>query len=272
MTLSLHQKNTRLVADVLNTIQQAIAVQEQVIQAAREVKRSLMRRLFTYGPYAEERPTKETEIGDIPEYWEMQTIGQLCEKGNGTVQTGPFGSQLHASDYIENGVPSVMPQDIVDNRIVATNIAQIAGKDHRRLARYHLRIGDIVYARRGDIGRRALVTENEDDWLCSTGSLFIRTGNSGIESRYLYYYLGLPTITSWITSRAVGTIMMNLNTRILKSIPVAFPPRDEQSKISGILDYADQKIVIEENRKAVLEVLFKSMLHKLITGQIRTPA
>jgi type I restriction enzyme S subunit len=66
--------------------------------------------------------------------------------------------------------------------------------------------------------------------------------------------------------------MMNLNTRILKSVPVAFPSRDEQLKISGILDHADQKIVIEENRKAVLEVLFKSMLHQLMTGQIRVPA
>ena len=230
-----------------------------------------MHRLFTYGPYAEPQPTKETDIGEIPEHWEIETIGQLCENGNGTVQTGPFGSQLHAADYVKNGIPSVMPQDIVDNRIVATNIAQISKEDHQRLSRYQLFTGDIVYARRGDIGRRALVTENENGWLCGTGSLFIRVGNSGIEPHFLHYYLGLPAITAWITSRAVGTTMLNLNTEILKSVPVALPLKDEQQEIAAILDNIDKKTQVEESRKIALEALFKSMLDQLMTGQIRVP-
>ena len=256
----------REIAHVLSTIQRAIAAQEAVIAAAREVKRSLMHRLFTYGPYADPLPTKETEIGEVPEHWELSTIGELCELGGGTVQTGPFGSQLHASDYVPDGIPAVMPQDIVDSRIVETNIARVSVEDHRRLSRYHLRAGDIVYARRGDIGRRALVTQAQDGWLCGTGSFFIRIGESGIKPLYLHYYLGRPEVSARILSQAIGTTLLNLNTTIIKPVPVVYSAVEEQEQIAHILDTADRKIFVEENRKAALQALFKSMLHELMTG------
>jgi len=162
-----------------------------------------------------------------------------------------------------------MPKDIVENRIAANDIARISDQDHKRLSRYHLQIGDIVYARRGDIGRCALVTENEDSWLCGTGSLFIRIGARGIVPGYLHYYLGVPSIIGWITSRAVGTTMLNLNTKILKTVPVLYPFTDDQRKIAEMLELSDTKIRIENIRKQAFGEVFKSLLHELMTGQIR---
>ena len=68
----------RRIARVLSTIQEAIEKQEAVIAAARELKRSLMQRLFTYGPYAEPAVTKETEIGEIPEHWKLVRLEEIA--------------------------------------------------------------------------------------------------------------------------------------------------------------------------------------------------
>ena len=259
----------RRIAAVLNTIQVAIAAQEDVIAAAKTFKRSLMQRLFTYGPGREPAETKETEIGEIPTDWVIESLGKLCDNG-GTIQTGPFGSQLHASDYVLEGIPTVMPQDMVDNRISTANIARISLSDHQRLARHHLQAGDIVYARRGDIGRRALVSASEAGWLCGTGSLVIRARDPNIDPSYLYYYLGRKEVIAYILNRAVGSTMLNLNTRIVGSVPVAFPVRiADQKVISEAMTASDVKIAAEEDRLTALQSLFKSMLHQFMTGQIR---
>ena len=81
--------------------------------------------------------------------WRTVTIGELCDEGNGSVQTGPFGSQLHASDYTQDGVPVIMPTNIGENRVVEDSIARVGAEMEARLVRHRLEEGDIVYGRRG---------------------------------------------------------------------------------------------------------------------------
>src|SRR6266511_5967249 len=102
----------------------------------------------------------EELFGPVPEGWEWITLGDACRRGGGDIQTGPFGSQLHASDYVADGIPSIMPQNIGDNRIIESGIARITPADAQRLRRYLVRRGDIVYSRRGDVERRALVRDH----------------------------------------------------------------------------------------------------------------
>ena len=113
------------------------------------------------------------------------TIGEICDKFDGGVQTGPFGSQLHASDYSEDGTPVVMPQDMVDGRICCDAIARVADEFVQRLDRHKLKAGDIVFSRRGDVGRFAVVTPKEEGWICGTGSIRIRLNSPHIDIRYL---------------------------------------------------------------------------------------
>lgn len=98
----------------------------------------------------------------IPYHWLPTTLGEACKRGGGDIQTGPFGSQLHAADYVPAGIPSIMPQNIGDNRISEDGIARITDEDAQRLSRYLVRPGDIVYSRRGDVERRALIRDHED--------------------------------------------------------------------------------------------------------------
>src|SRR5260370_23838595 len=131
------------------------------------------------------------------------SLGEICDKVGGIIRTWHLGSQLHQSDYKEEGVPVVMPRDIVDGRISVESIARIGEDDVVRLAQHKLHKGDIVYGRRGDIGRRALITKRENGWICGTGCLRISLGWTVLDPVYLYYFLGQPKVVEWIFDHAI---------------------------------------------------------------------
>ena len=83
------------------------------------------------------------------ENWEWEPLREVCRRGGGDIQTGPFGSQLHASDYVAVGVPSIMPRNIANDRVDVEGIARITPSDAERLSRFIVKPGDIVYSRRG---------------------------------------------------------------------------------------------------------------------------
>jgi type I restriction enzyme S subunit len=175
------------------------------------------------------------------------------------VQTGPFGSQLHASDYVAAGVPSIMPVNIGDNRVVEDGIARVREADAVRLSRYRVRPGDIVYSRRGDVERRALIREREAGWLCGTGCLRIRLGDGPVDAKYVSYYLGHPEVRSWIVRHAQGATMPNLNTSILSNLPLVVPPLATQRRIAEILGALDDKIELNRRMSETLESMALSL-------------
>lgn len=185
--------------------------------------------------------------------WTETTLGQLCDDGGGEIKTGPFGSQLHQSDYSSDGTPVVMPKDILEGRLSEFSVARVGSEHVQRLAQHQLQSGDIVYGRRGDIGRCALITERETGWLCGTGCLRISLGQGAIEPKFLFYFLINPVTVSWIYNQAVGATMPNLNTGILRSITVRYPDILTQRRIAGILSAYDDLIEVNQRRIAILE-------------------
>ncbi|MBV9708331.1 MAG: restriction endonuclease subunit S, partial [Chloroflexi bacterium] len=145
-----------------------------------------------------------------------RTLGDICDEVGGTIRTGPFGSQLHESDYLEQGTPVVMPKNIVDGKISVADIARIGDDDICRLSQHKLRAGDIVYGRRGDIGRRGFITKKEEGWICGTGCLRISLGHKVLDPTFLYYYLGTPKVVAWVANQAIGATLPNLNTSIIR--------------------------------------------------------
>src|SRR5260370_38839711 len=131
------------------------------------------------------------------------TLGEICDEVGGIIRTGPFGSQLHESDYTEEGIPVVMPKNIVDGKISVEDIARIGEDDVVRLAQHKLHKGDIVYGRRGDIGRRALITKRENGWICGTGCLRLSLGWTVLDPGHLDYFLVQPKVVEWIFDHAI---------------------------------------------------------------------
>jgi len=204
----------------------------------------------------------ESLLGNLPEKWETTTLGNICQRGGGFIQTGPFGSQLHAADYVETGIPTIMPKNIGENKVVETGISRITIKDAERLSKYRLRPGDIVYSRRGDVTRRALILDEQNGWLCGTGSLMVRLGEGIVDPRYVSYYLGDPSIREWIQRHAVGATMPNLNTSIMSAVPFVYPPLPEQRAIAGILGALTDKIEVNRRMNATLESMARAVFRQ----------
>ncbi len=181
--------------------------------------------------------------------WTKCTLNDICDKANGHIQTGPFGSQLHQSDYSETGTPVVMPKDIIDGTITEDGIARVSDSHVQRLSRHRVQLGDILFSRRGDVGRCALVCEREVGWLCGTGCLRVTVDSKMADSKYIFYYLQQPASMDWIEKHAIGATMLNLNTGILGNVPVAFPDIPTQHRIASILSAYDD--LIENNRRQI---------------------
>jgi type I restriction enzyme, S subunit len=186
--------------------------------------------------------------------WIVKTIGEICDLGNGKVQTGPFGSQLHQSDYQTEGYPFVMPKDIINGKIDESSVARVSINHVERLSKHKLSLGDILYGRRGDIGRQALVRNENVGWLCGSGCLRISLGNSPIDPKFFHFYLKLPEVMSWVENQAIGATMPNLNTKILRSVPVRYPTNIHyQRKIVAVVSAYDDLIENNDRRITLLE-------------------
>ncbi len=195
--------------------------------------------------------------------WRRATLGELEIENAGVIQTGPFGSQLHASDYSPGGTPVIMPTNIRDLRIDPTDIARVSQEHVERLSRHVLREGDVVYSRRGDVEKCALITDREAGWLCGTGCLLVRVQGTSVDPRFLSYALSLLETRAWISGHAVGATMPNLNTEILREVPVVLPEIEEQRGIAATLGALDDKIASDRRL-----VDFSSDLLDAIAAQV----
>lgn len=190
--------------------------------------------------------------------WQTTTLGKIVKDGSGLIQTGPFGSQLHASDYVNDGVPVIMPVNIAENRVDLSDIARITEEDASRLSKHLVKKGDIIYSRRGDVTRKSLITDSEVGMFCGTGCLLIRPGNK-IDPRFLTYHLSSPKNQEWIIRHAVGATMPNLNTGILSDIPLRVPSRTLQCTIAHILGTLDDKIQLNRQMNTTLEAMAQAL-------------
>lgn len=177
--------------------------------------------------------------------WEIAKLGDISKN----IQTGPFGSQLHQSDYSECGIPVVMPKDLVGGKISEESIARVDKTHVERLCRHKIEVGDILYSRRGDVGRCAHVTKKEEGWLCGTGCLRVTIDSEKADSRFVFFQLQHPDTIGWVEKHAVGATMLNLNTTILSSVPIRLPALEIQKRIADILSAYDN--LIENNQKQI---------------------
>ncbi len=171
-------------------------------------------------------------LGEVPAHWRALRVRDLAE----SLQTGPFGSQLHQEDYTECGVPVINPSHLVNGTILPDSKSAVDEATADRLKRHQLAAGDIVFARRGEMGRCALATEREAGWICGTGSLRVRPRPDVGHSRFLNRALSISKVHDWLTLESVGATMENLNSSIVGRIPLALPPWPEQRAIVEYLD------------------------------------
>ena len=162
------------------------------------------------------------------------------------IQTGPFGSQLHKEDYVDVGTPIVTVEHLGSRVFSEQNLPMVSDTDKRRLSKYILNKGDIVFSRVGSVDRCSFVDQKHDGWMFSGRCLRVRPSEK-VDSMFLYYFFCLNTTKEFVRSIAVGATMPSINTKLLGDVEVVCPEIEEQRKIADILSKIDDKI--EENLK-----------------------
>ncbi len=272
-TIGLSQTQQHRIAAYLDQqtakIDRLINLRQRQIALLKEQRAALIQQAVTRG-LNPDVPMKDSGLpwgGYIPEHWSIVPLGRLAK----LLQTGPFGSQLHAHEYVEGGVPIVNPSHMVEGLIQHDSTCTVDKFTARRLERHFLKIGDILFARRGEIGRCALVRSGEVGWICGTGSLLMRPDIQILAPAYLVTLFQLKRLKESLMLQSVGSTMDNLNTGILSRIRLLLPPLDEQAKILIFIEKKREKFDIlysAYSRQITLLTEYRAaLIHEFVTGQ-----
>lgn len=266
------------IATILSTIDTAIEQTEALIEKYQHIKAGLMHDLFTRGvlptgqlrPLREQAPElyQETAMGWIPREWKVSRLATILRESGGHLQTGPFGSQLHAHEYQSEGVPVVMPQDINDGKIGTESIARISEKRALSLAKHQLKVGDIIIARRGELSRAAAVSVIEQGWLCGTGCFLLRFGRTDLNHFFFGHIYRYDYIQRQIAGTQVGTTMPSLNNSVMGRVFFPCPAPDEQTNICNRLNKSEWEIDGLKAHAEKLKLQKLGLMQDLLTGKV----
>jgi type I restriction enzyme S subunit len=260
----------RRIAQVLSTIQGAIEAQDKVIAAARELKRSLMKHLFTYGPVpvteTSRVPLKETDIGPIPEHWELLDFGSL-------IAEGPQNGLYKPQSLYGGGTPIIRINDYENLGEIVTSAANRARLAEEEVTTFRLNRGDILINRVNSLshlGKAALVGELREATVFESNMMRLAVNTARVIPEYAFRLLCTAAVREHFRAKSKRAVAQSsINQQDVKSLPFPLPPLAEQREVVRGLTAVEQKIAAEENRRASLQALFKSMLHHLMTGKIR---
>ncbi len=267
---------------ILDTINEQTQYSDQLIAKLKLLRDGLLRKLLSCGidehgqlrdPVAHPEQFKEARLDKIkvkiPKEWVISKLRDIVIPNGGLIQTGPFGSQLHAHEYVPEGVPVIMPQDIQNERINKSQIARITPTKALTLARHSVEFNDVIFGRRGDLDRCAFMDTSEVGGICGTGCLLIRPPQRLIDGRWLAAIYRHHYSQSQIRARAVGSTMINLNTMLLMNLVIAMPSLKEQASIMDSCSGIDTLIHEEEAHFTKLKNYKTGLMHDLLTGKVR---
>jgi type I restriction enzyme S subunit len=250
----------RAIAAVLRTVQQAKQATENVIAATRQLKASLMKHLFTYGPVPVQRaevvPLKEAETGLIPTHWQVAPFGNCVEIASGQVdpRESPYREMPHVGpENIEQGTGRLLGLK------KAGELGLISGK-------YLFDDRHVLYSKIRPYLRKAALPSFAG--ICSADMYPLRP-RQGLEREFLFFWLLSEPFTRAIVPSQARTGIPKVNREQLNSTAIPLPPPNEQRQMAVHLMMVDSKLDAEERRRDALDALFKSLLHHLMTGKVR---
>jgi len=247
----------RKIARVLDKIQQAIELQDRIIEQAKRLKKSLMQKLFTEGLYGEEQ--KETEIGLIPKSWEVVKLGEI-----GIFEYGYTETALEEN----TGIKFLRITDIKDDGLILWNEVPYCKISETKLKKYQLENGDILFARIGATTGKTCFIESPPKSVFASYLIRLKI-ETDVYKKFVYYYTQTPIYWSQVEANKEGKLKKGISATLLRTFKIPLPSLEEQKQIAHILSTVDKKIEVEQKRKQVLKELFKTMLHKLMSGEIR---
>lgn len=263
----------RAIADFLDArcakIDSVIADIEKQIETLQKYKKSLITEAVTKG-LDRSAPMKDSGIdwiGAIPTHWDTNRLRYVA-----SVKTGPFGTQLSADEYVDEGVPIINVKNIGYGSILAEDLDFVPGSVADRLSVHRLKLDDIVFGRKGAVDKHAIITDEYVDWVQGSDCIRVRS-NPEIDSGYLNYLFDSMYFGSYVMLYAVGATMPSMSSDILLNARILVPPVQEQKDIAAYLNNQCGKIsAIITNKQAQLDTIRshkKSLIYEYVTGKKR---
>ena len=205
--------------------------------------------------------------------WKSKTLGTLIDEGKIVIQTGPFGTVLSAKEFVKYGIPVVAVREIREGYIqIFDETPCVSMETYNRLSKYNLATNDLVFARKGNVERSALIPLTKTKYFLGSDGICLRVITKNLLPQYLFYAIQSNTVRSFLIQNAYGTTMAGLNEKILSAIPLFLPVDiDEQSAIAETFSDIDrlisslQKLI--EKKKAIKQ----GTMQELLTGKKRLP-
>ena len=251
-------------------IKRYIRAKKKLIALLNEQKRVIIDRAVTRGLDRNVRlkPSGIPWLGEIPEHWATISLGAASE----LIQTGPFGSQLHSHEYVEGGIPVINPSHLHEGRIIPDMSITIHQSKANELKRHKLRVGDIVAARRGELGRCGLVTATEQGWICGTGSLRICCETSLYDPAYLVRLFSSQGVRDSLSLSSIGATMDNVNAGMVARLRLPLPSLDEQYRIVPLIEAEESQsrsaVSIVEREIALMREYRTRLMADVVTGHV----
>lgn len=187
-------------------------------------------------------------------------VGELMQSGEATLQTGPFGTQLKASDYAEDGVPVINVRNIGNGRLRPEKLEYLDEKMAGKLSAHRLKVGDIVFGRKGAVDRHLLVDETTEGWIQGSDCLRLRIESKRVFPPFVSFYFDTKGHKDWMEALcSFGATMASLNQDIVSRITLPFPQYETQKKIAAILTAYDDLIENNQRRIAALEKMAEEL-------------
>lgn len=250
------------IAAVLLKIQRAIETQEKIIQALSDLKKSTMQHVFTRGLRGEK--TKMTEIGEIPESWEVMPLGEMGRIGNGSTP------KRTNQNYWQNGTIAWLTSGKIHEGVISEPDQFVTPKAAEECHLPTVRKGGLLVAITGQgktLGNAALV--NFDSTM-SQHLAYVQPENSAMHPPYVWQYLNTQYTALRQIGFSGGSTKGALTCADLRKYPIPLPQTlTEQEKIAAALEQIDSKVRAHSSKKSAIQDLFKSTLNKLMTGEIR---
>jgi type I restriction enzyme, S subunit len=250
----------RKIAAVLGAVQKAIEQQERIIQTTTELKKTLMQKLFTEGLRGE--PQKETEIGLVPESWEVVPCDDVCEKITVGIVVKP------SVYYVPKGVPAFRSQNVREDRLQLEPMVYISKEaNDGAVAKSKLSTGDVLMVRTGYPGTSCVVPPEFDGSNC-IDLIIIRPDDSKLRSHFLSRFFNSDAAKLQILAGKIGLAQQHFNVGAVKRTLIPVPPKSEQDEIVSCLELIDRKNNLAVSKRDALKCLFSTLLHQLMTAQI----
>ena len=261
------------IADFLDAqcakIDRVIADIEKQIETLQKYKKSLITEAVTKG-LDRSVPMMDSGIewiGKIPAHWGTNRLRYVA-----SVKTGPFGTQLSADEYVDEGVPIINVKNIGYGSILAEDLDFVPESVADRLSVHRLRLDDIVFGRKGAVDKHAIITDEYVNWVQGSDCIRVRS-NPEINSGYLNYLFDSTYFGSYVMLYAVGATMPSMSSDILLNARILVPPVQEQRDIAAYLNKQCGKInAIITNKQAQLDTIRshkKSLIYEYVTGKKR---